>query len=70
MVPFTHIIMEPTNDALFRLEAETRAGVLKSTLNEARELMTRHGVLHLVRALFPLLGALIGALDMLQKLFF
>jgi len=26
--------------------------------------------LHFVRALFPLLGALVGALGMLQKLFF
>ncbi|KAF7585480.1 hypothetical protein BBP40_010818 [Aspergillus hancockii] len=55
MVPFTWIVMVPTNNALFALHAASDAA-----LEEVRGLSVRWQWLHVVRSLFPLAGAIIG----------
>lgn len=60
IIPFTWIIMTPTNDTLFRLEDEIRVNAAVTTLDQVRELVTRWGRLHFVRSLFPLFGAILG----------
>ena len=70
MVPFTWIVMVPTNDTLFRLEAETRTGVLASSLDEAQALVMKWSIMHFARSLFPLAGVVLGSLATLQKSLF
>jgi hypothetical protein len=56
MVPFTLLVMAGTNAALFELlNAPTAVELLP-----ARELVGRWGGLHVMRAMFPLAGALCG----------
>lgn len=64
MVPFTWVVMAPTNNTLFRLEVESKAGIIAS-LGEAKELVTRWCWLHVVRSLFPLAGAIVGLMGTL-----
>jgi hypothetical protein len=69
MVPFTWVIMTPTNNTLFRLEA---ASVLASEppadLGAVRELVVRWSWLHATRSLFPLVGAVVGFRGLLHNL--
>ncbi len=65
MVPFTLIFMVPTNNTLFRLQAESKAAPVAS-LGEAQELVTKWSRLHVVRSLFPLAGAILGLMGILQ----
>jgi hypothetical protein len=69
MVPFTWVIMTPTNNTLFRLEA---ASVLASEppadLGAVRELVVRWSRLHATRSLFPLVGAVVGFRGLLHDL--
>lgn len=72
MVPFTWAMMAPTNDVLFGLEAsasasalasaevEVEAGVEVADLRTVQALLVKWAWLHLVRALFPLVGAIVG----------
>ena len=60
MLPFTWLVMVPTNNELFRLEAVgTEIGNV--TLGEARALVESWAGMHLARSVFPLAGAVMGA---------
>ncbi|OGM47484.1 hypothetical protein ABOM_002548 [Aspergillus bombycis] len=65
LVPFTEIVMAPTNNALARLETETNKGMVVSW-EETEQLVQRWDRLNAVRALFPLAGAILGSLRALQ----
>lgn len=65
MVPFTRIFMVPTNNTLFRLEAESITASVASW-SEAQELVTKWSRLHFVRSLFPLAGAVLGFMGIFQ----
>lgn len=67
IIPFTLLIMKPTNDELFRLESVTRmiqpgehAGVNVMGIKEAKELVVRWAFMHATRSTLPLIGAIIG----------
>ena len=64
MVPFTWLIMVPTNDMLFRLEASG----LATELSLVRGLVVKWAWLHITRSLCPLLGAFLGFASLLQEL--
>ncbi|KUI57085.1 Noranthrone monooxygenase [Cytospora mali] len=56
IVPFTLIIMDPTNQALLRVaEGSSSLGY-----EAVRELLVRWKGLNLIRSLFPIAGALLG----------
>ena len=61
IVPFTLILMAPTNNTLFRLEKESKVASVAS-LAEAQELIIKWSWLHVVRSLFPLVGAILGTM--------
>ena len=67
LVPFTWIAMTTTNYALFGLHDQSQA---EDTVDYvvARTLVARWNVLHVVRSLFPLLGAIIGGRHILKQL--
>jgi noranthrone monooxygenase len=69
MVPYTWIIMQSTNNALFRAEAKSKEGN-EGTWAEAERLVVRWSWLNAVRALFPLAGAVIGLLGTCKMLLF
>lgn len=60
MIPFTLIVMLPTNNTLFELEGGVKISAAVTSLDYVRELVTKWGRMHLVRSLFPLLGATLG----------
>lgn len=60
MLPFTWVVMAPTNNTLFRLDAEGQLGSLTIGTEEAKDLVVKWARLHFMRCLFPLSGALIG----------
>lgn len=60
MVPFTWIVMVPTNDELFAREAGSWDEGVVMELGEAQGLLRRWAWMHLVRSLFPLVGAVVG----------
>lgn len=60
MIPFTLIVMVPTNNTLFELEDGVKISAAVASLECVRELVTKWGRMHLVRSLFPLLGATLG----------
>jgi hypothetical protein len=61
MVPFTWLIMVPTNNVLFQMEADREAGSMVATMEGTRQIVTFWAALHLARSIFPLTGAIIGA---------
>lgn len=67
MIPFTLIVMVPTNNTLFRLEDEIKTKATITTLNEVQVLVTRWGRMHFVRSLFPLIGAVLGFSGILSE---
>lgn len=61
MVPFTWLFMARTNNDLFRLEAESRSATAATfDIGEAQVLVLFWSGLHMMRSLFPLMGAVIG----------
>lgn len=67
MVPFTRVLMTPTNNALFELEkasSETADG----DLGAVRQLVVTWSWLHVTRSLFPLVGAIAGLRGLLEDL--
>lgn len=68
MVPFTWLVMVPTNNALFRLEALAAETASDVDLNTVRGLVVRWAWLHVVRSLFPLVGAILGFAGVLGEL--
>jgi hypothetical protein len=69
LVPFTWLTMTPTNYALFALHDESEAGSAVE-FGAARTLVLRWNALHVVRSLFPLLGAILGGQHVLRQLGF
>ncbi|KAE8131376.1 hypothetical protein BDV38DRAFT_24062 [Aspergillus pseudotamarii] len=65
LVPFTEIVMAPTNNALARLESETNKGMVIPR-EEAERLVRKWDRFNVVRALFPLAGGVLGSLGALQ----
>lgn len=70
IIPFTLLIMKPTNDELFRLEAVTRAvrtggnsEISVLGIKEAKALVVKWAWMHFTRSCFPLVGAIIGTLS-------
>jgi hypothetical protein len=68
MVPFTWVMMAPTNNALFRLEALATASTSAADLSAVQEIVVRWSWLHIVRSLFPLAGVFLGFTGILQEL--
>ena len=68
IIPFTLVIMTPTNETLFRLEEESKGEAAVATLDQVQELVTRWGRMHFVRSLFPLVGAMLGFSGLLDEL--
>lgn len=75
MVPFTWVFMTSTNNALFRLEAETASGSgLDSDAFSDSLGLTVHGLiirwtwLHMTRSLSPLFGAYLGFTGLLCEM--
>lgn len=63
VIPFTLLIMVPTNNELLRLQAASEAEPLVLfQISGAKELVVRWTRLHLTRSLFPLAGAVLGTL--------
>ncbi|KAI0439707.1 hypothetical protein F4803DRAFT_553772 [Xylaria telfairii] len=67
MIPFTWVVMMPTNDKLLALEAEAKAGHLTASLEHVRALVAGWNSMHMLRSCFPLAGALIGLLVHMRK---
>ena len=66
MVPFTWIFMVPTNDELFRLEAASSAtGQSLIGFEGVRDLIVAWSKLHVTRSLMPLMGAVLGASEIM-----
>ncbi|KAL2021623.1 hypothetical protein VTK56DRAFT_6976 [Thermocarpiscus australiensis] len=64
IVPFTWYVMLPTNNRLFELNA--LAGGAKD-LAQVHELVAKWRWLHIIRSLFPLVGAVLGLTGTLQE---
>lgn len=62
MVPFTWLVMVPTNNELFRLELASRTNPAVIETAKAVELVVKWNQMHFTRALMPLVGAFLGAL--------
>ncbi|KAF5853665.1 hypothetical protein GGP41_006469 [Bipolaris sorokiniana] len=67
IIPFTLIIMKPTNNELFRMESVTRmiqleeaGGVNIMGIKEAEELVVWWSFMHAMRSTFPLVGTILG----------
>jgi hypothetical protein len=67
MVPFTWLMMAPTNNTLFRLEALASAPASAVDLITVQEIVVRWAWLHVVRSMFPLVGAILGLVAVLQE---
>ncbi|KAK8050742.1 hypothetical protein PG994_012472 [Apiospora phragmitis] len=68
MVPFTWVFMTPTNNQLFGLEAAAAAGTTGLlSLDEVRDLIVWWSRLHITRSLMPLLGAMLGATEIVSS---
>lgn len=61
MLPFTWLVMVPTNNELFQLELVSRSEPFVASIESARELVVRWSWMHFTRALLPLSGAILGA---------
>ncbi|KAJ1715383.1 hypothetical protein AFCA_009554 [Aspergillus flavus] len=68
LVPFTEIVMASINNALACLETETNKGVVISR-EETEQLVRKWDRFNAVRALFPLAGAFLGSLGILQLVY-
>ena len=69
LVPFTWVTMTPTNYALFDLYDQGRAEKMVD-FGQVRRLVVKWNWLHIVRSLFPLLGAVLGGTHVLHQLGF
>lgn len=68
IVPFTLLVMNSTNNTLFRLHALAVASPETEDLSTAHELLVKWAWLHLCRSAFPLAGAIIGFFGVLKEL--
>ncbi|KAJ5952330.1 DUF1772-domain-containing protein [Penicillium vulpinum] len=63
MVPFTWLLMTPTNNTLFRLDGSDYF----VELSLVRGLVVKWAWLHVTRSLFPLVGAILGFTTLCQE---
>jgi hypothetical protein len=68
MVPFTWMFMSPTNNILFEWEEQARSATSVADLSDVREFLGKWSWLHIVRSIFPLVGAVLGFTGLLQEL--
>ncbi|KAI8623045.1 hypothetical protein F5Y19DRAFT_460081 [Xylariaceae sp. FL1651] len=61
MIPYTLLVMMPTNNMLFQARNFTFSGA-ETPWEEVRELVIHWQQLHFLRSLFPLAGSVIGML--------
>lgn len=66
MVPFTWIVMVPTNNELFRLEAVSKLEPGVMDIIAAKELVVKWSWMHFTRCFFPLAGAILGSIGSFQ----
>ncbi|KAF3762999.1 DUF1772-domain-containing protein [Cryphonectria parasitica EP155] len=64
MVPFTWVVMAPTNDRLFNLQSLSQVDPVTVDIAEVRDLVTSWWWLHGARCIFPLVGAVVGAVGL------
>jgi hypothetical protein len=67
MVPYTWIVMVPTNNELFRLQKLSEVEPLVKGIAEAKELVVKWSWMHLTRSSMPLAGAVMGTLANLGR---
>lgn len=67
IVPFTLLFMMSTNEALFDLEKESQSAAFTGSLDTGKDLVGRWSRMHLMRSMFPLLGAALGAAAVLSE---
>ncbi|KAF7190652.1 Anthrone oxygenase AgnL2 [Pseudocercospora fuligena] len=67
IVPFTLLFMMSTNEALFDLEKESQSATFAGSLESGNELVHRWSRMHLMRSMFPMLGAALGAAAVLSE---
>lgn len=60
MVPFTWLVMVPTNNELFRLQLASNTDVNTITFEATKDLVVSWSRMHLTRSLMPLVGAVLG----------
>ena len=65
MLPFTWLVMVPTNNRLFALEAAGKGSGSVGSIEEAAGLVVKWSWMHLARSLFPLIGGVIGTVNTL-----
>ncbi|KAF2111955.1 hypothetical protein BDV96DRAFT_602435 [Lophiotrema nucula] len=70
MVPFTWVVMAPTNNILFGWETEATARIITSgvDLKAVQAIVVRWAWLHLARSVFPVVGVFLGFRAILQEL--
>jgi hypothetical protein len=68
IIPFTLIVMQPSNNLLFQLEANIQSSPKATTLEDAQKLVTKWSRMHLVRSMFPLAGAVLGFSALLNEM--
>ncbi|KAJ5761820.1 uncharacterized protein N7511_005202 [Penicillium nucicola] len=66
MVPFTWVLMTPTNNSLFGLEQASSETT--ENLGAVQQLVVTWSWLHVTRSLFPMVGAIAGFRGLLQDL--
>jgi hypothetical protein len=62
IIPFTLICMMSTNDTLFALEKDSRAGNVRLSIGEAKAIVSWWSWLHLIRSMMPLVGVVCGVM--------
>lgn len=62
MVPFTWLVMVPTNNELFRLQKVSLAQPTVMAIAEAKEMVIKWSWMHMTRSFMPLAGAVMGAM--------
>lgn len=70
MIPFTLLAMVPTNDALFGFEKSIQltGGKSPPTLEIVQSVVRKWAIMHFVRSMFPLGGALVGTYGLLGEI--
>ena len=60
IIPFTLIVMAPTNNTLHSLEVSAVSGTAEPELSVVQNLVVRWAWLHLARSIFPFVGVYLG----------
>ncbi len=68
IIPFTLIVMQSTNNLLFRLEHENTNNLTKTSLDDAQKHVKSWTRMHTARSLFPLTGAIVGFVGLVKEM--